>query len=113
MQDFGKEGDVFDKGVQLIRSPRKNGGGGPALVPMLKSLHHGPKGRFEPPWTPPPPPSPPPPYPAIRGGSRNFGGRVYLPMRRPKAWKKMKRFFCTEGEQKVKIRVPNKRFSGI
>ena len=32
----------------LERSPRKGGGGGPALVPMLKSVHHGPKGGSRP-----------------------------------------------------------------
>ena len=36
MQDFGKWG------FQLIRCPRKRGGA--ALVPMLKSLHRGPRG---------------------------------------------------------------------
>ena len=38
---------------QRTRSPRKKRGGGPALGPMLKSLHRGPKGGSR---TPPPPP---------------------------------------------------------
>ena len=51
MQDFGRGG-----GVQLIRSPRKRG---PALVPMLKNLHRGPKGG----------PDPPPPDPQLYYGN--------------------------------------------
>ena len=40
----GAGAEFWKRGVQLIRSPRKKRGGLALGGPMLKSLHHGPKG---------------------------------------------------------------------
>ena len=49
---------IFEGGVHLRSTSKKRGGGprgGPALGPMLKSLHRGPKGGGPDPLDPPPP----------------------------------------------------------